>query len=69
MKTTLNLLNEVTEMGFDRDKALEEIDVCIDELFTRKPIEEEYLPDDVYEDILQGFIDEKSMIDLNKVVD
>lgn len=62
MKTTLDLLNKVTEMGFDREKALEDIDKSLDEEFgyeNRKPIDEEVLSDELYENIVFGFECEK----------
>lgn len=58
MKTTLQLLDEVEAMGFDREKALEDIDVCLDEMFgyeNRKYLEEEYLTDKLYNELLFGF--------------
>lgn len=58
MKTTLDLLNEVVAMGFDRTKALESIDVSLDNVFgleNRKEIRDEELSDDLYNDILYGF--------------
>lgn len=58
MKTTLDLLNEVVAMGFDRAKALENIDASLDNVFgleNRKEIRDEELSDDLYNDILYGF--------------
>lgn len=58
MKTTLDLLNEVVEMGFDRTKALESIDASLDNVFgfeNRKEIRDEELSDELYNDILYGF--------------
>lgn len=58
MKTTLELLNEVLTLGFNKDEALESIDASLDEELgfeNRKPIEEEDLSDELYEDILLGF--------------
>lgn len=58
MKTTENLLEEVIELGFNKDAALESIDASLDEELgfeNRKPIEEEVLSDEVYETILLGF--------------
>lgn len=62
MKTTLDLLNKVTEMGFDREKALREIDLCLDKEFSlekRKPLAEENISDILYNLILFGFKCEK----------
>lgn len=58
MKTTLDLLNEVVEMGFNRAKALESIDASLDNAFgleNRKEIRDEELSDELYNDILYGF--------------
>lgn len=57
-KTTLDLLNEVVAMGFNRAKALESIDACLDNVFgleNRKEIRDEELSDGLYNDILFGF--------------
>lgn len=43
-------------MGFEREKALSDIDASLDEELTeRKPLMEEEIPDQLYEDILFGF--------------
>lgn len=58
MKTTLELLNKVIELGFDENEALESIDASLDEELgfeNRKPIEEEELSDEIYETILLSF--------------
>ena len=56
MKRTVELLNEVVEMGFNREDALEEIDASLEtELEERKPLAEEEISDELYEDILFGF--------------
>lgn len=56
MKKTIDLLNEVVKMGFSREKALRDIDASLDEeLAERKPLMEEEIPDQLYEDILFGF--------------
>lgn len=56
MKKTIELLNEVTAMGFNREKALRDIDASLDEELTeRKPLMEEEISDQLYEDILFGF--------------
>jgi hypothetical protein len=56
MKKTINLLNEVVKMGFSRENALRDIDASLDEeLVKRKPLMEEEIHDQLYEDILFGF--------------
>ena len=58
MKTTLDLLNEVVEMGLNRTEALESIDASLDNAFgfeNRKEIRDEELSDELYNDILYGF--------------
>lgn len=58
MKKTIELLNEVVAMGFDRERALADIDASLDEKLgaeNRKPLMEEEIPDQLYEDILFGF--------------
>ena len=56
MKKTIDLLNEVVELGFDREEALADIDASLDtELEERKPLMEEEISDELYEDILFGF--------------
>lgn len=62
MKTTLDLLNEVVELGFDKEKALESIDAALDQELgfeNRKPIAEEQISDELYNDIILGFECEK----------
>lgn len=57
-RTTLDLLNDVVAMGFDREEALESIDASLDEVFgfeNRKEIRDERLSDELYNDILDGF--------------
>ena len=62
MKKTINLLNEVTEMGFNREQALADIDASLDaELEERKPLMEEEIPESLYDDILEGFREDKEM--------
>ena len=59
MKTTYELVNEITSLGFDREKVLFEIDACLDCLFDeRKPITEEYLPDALYDELLETYEEE-----------
>ena len=56
MKKTIDLLNEVVALGFDREDALADIDASLDaELEERKPLMEEEISDELYEDILFGF--------------
>lgn len=56
MKKTIELLNKAVAMGFSREKALRDIDASLDEELTeRKPLMEEEIPDQLYEDILFGF--------------
>lgn len=56
MKKTIDLLNEVVALGFDREEALADIDASLDaELEERKPLMEEEISDEQYEDILFGF--------------
>ena len=58
MKTTLDLLNDVIDLGFTRDEALKGIDRSLDYKFgyeNRKSLEEEILTDNLYGDILYGF--------------
>lgn len=58
------MLNEAVVLGFDREKALKDIDTCLDDEFeyeNRKDIglNEEKIPDQLYDDILLGFKIEK----------
>lgn len=56
MKKTIDLLEEAVKMGFEREKALSDIDASLDEELTeRKPLMDEEIPDQLYEDILFGF--------------
>nr|DAL63732.1 MAG TPA_asm: UBA-like domain protein [Caudoviricetes sp.] len=60
MKKTIDLLNEVVEMGFDREYALKEIDAVLDvELDERCPLIDEEISESLYDDILYGFDCEK----------
>lgn len=59
---TIELLNKVVELGFDREKALADIDVSLDEIIgaeNRKPITEEEVSEELANDILLGFECEK----------
>lgn len=60
MKKTIDLLNEVVAMGFDREYALKEIDAVLDvELNERYPLIDEEISESLYDDILYGFGCEK----------
>ena len=60
MRKTIDLLNEVVALGFNRENALADIDASLDaELEERKPLMEEEISDELYEDILFGFKCEK----------
>lgn len=62
MKKTIDLLNAVVAMGFDREQALTDIDASLDsELEERKPLMEEEIPESLYDDILEGFRADKEM--------
>lgn len=61
MRTTLKLLNQVIDLGFDQNKALMRIDASLDKklgIEVRKPLLDEKLPYDIYEDILDAFREE-----------
>lgn len=61
MKTT-ELLNKAVKLGFDREKALADIDASLDEIIgaeNRKPIAEEEVSEELANDILLGFECEK----------
>jgi hypothetical protein len=61
MKTT-ELLNKVVKLGFDREKALVDIDASLDEIIgaeNRKPIAEEEISEELASNILLGFECEK----------
>lgn len=56
MKKTIDLLDKAMSMGFSREKALRDIDASLDEeLAERKPLMEEEISDQLYEDILFDF--------------
>lgn len=58
----LDLLNKVVKLGFDREKALADIDASLDEIIgaeNRKPIAEEEISEELANDILFGFECEK----------
>lgn len=59
---TIELLNEAVKLGFDREKALADIDASLDEIIgveNRKPIAEEEISEELVSDILLGFECEK----------
>ena len=61
MKKTIDLVNEVMELGFNREEALEGIDASLDNevgFENRKPLMEEEISDELYENILEGFREE-----------
>ena len=61
MKKTMDLLNEVMELGFSREIALEDIDASLDDVLgfeNRKELAEETISDDLYNDVLEGFKEE-----------
>lgn len=58
MKTTADLLKEVTEMGFDREKALSDIDACLDDVLDKRTdegLDKEYINEELYNDIIFGY--------------
>lgn len=62
MKKTIDLLNKAVEMGFDREQALADIDASLDaELEERHPLMEEEIPEDLYNGILGGFVQEREL--------
>lgn len=55
---TINLLNKVVELGFDRENALSEIDRSLDKVIgveNRKPLVEEEINEKLALNILYGF--------------
>lgn len=69
MKTSLHLLNEITDNGFDQQKTLICIDKLLDSVFgigCRKPLSEEELPSALYGDIL-GIFSGKSMLNITEI--
>ena len=59
---TIELLNKVAGLGFDREKALADIDASLDERIgaeNRKPITEEEVSEELANDILFGYKCEK----------
>ena len=58
MRTALNLLNEIIDLGFDQQKTLIRIDKILDSklgIEGRKPLSDETLSDIIYDDILSIF--------------
>lgn len=65
MKTTFELLNDVIELGFEREYALASIDASLDDelgIENRLPLVEEKISDELYDTILLGFKCEKEAI-------
>ena len=61
MKTALNLLNKIVDLGYDQQKTLIRIDKILDKklgIEGRKPLSDEKLPDVIYDDILDFFQEE-----------
>ena len=61
MKKTIDLLNEVVEIGYNRERALQDIDACLDHIMgheNRKDLESETISNEAYEDIYNGFLEE-----------
>ena len=61
MKKTIDLLEQVVNMGYNREKALKDIDACLDQIIgyeNRESLESETISDDVYDDIYNGFLEE-----------
>ena len=59
---TIELLSKAVKLGFDREKALTDIDASLDEIIgaeNRKPIAEEEINEELANDILLGFECEK----------
>lgn len=58
MRTSLNLLNKIVELGYDQQKVLIHIDKMLDKelgIEGRKPLSDEELSDRIYDDILGVF--------------
>jgi hypothetical protein len=58
LRTALNLLNEIIDLGFDQQKTLIRIDKILDSklgIEGRKPLSDETLSDIIYDDILSIF--------------
>ena len=64
MNKNIDLLNEVVAMGFSRERALSDIDASLDEELgfeNRTDLMNEEITDQLYDYILNGFIQEKEM--------
>lgn len=64
MRKTVELLNEVVALGFDREVALVDIDATLDaefgvELRMEVGLDNEEISDELYNEILDGFRAEK----------
>lgn len=62
MKKTIDLLNKVMELGFDREYAISGIDASLDDVLgfdNRKSLMEEMISEELYNDILSDFECEK----------
>lgn len=61
MMKTLDLLDEAVNLGFDREKALADIDASLDNELgfeNRKPLTDEEISDELATAILEGFKEE-----------
>lgn len=61
MKKTIDLLNEICELGFEKEEALRGIDTSLDAEIgyeNRKPLSEEEISDELYNAIVDGFKEE-----------
>ena len=61
MRTSLNLLNQIVQLGYDQQKVLVHIDKMLDKklgIEGRKPLFDEELSDLIYNDILRAFQEE-----------
>lgn len=61
MKKTIDLLNEVINIGFDKEDALKNIDAVLDERIgfeNRKVLSEEEISDELYDEIIYSFKEE-----------
>ncbi len=61
MRTALNLLNKIVDLGYDQQKALIRLDKILDKklgIEARKPLSDEELSDIIYDGILGLFQEE-----------
>nr|DAM35619.1 MAG TPA: hypothetical protein [Caudoviricetes sp.] len=66
MKTTQDLLDEIVNRGFKWHEVIEILDKSLDDelgFMNRRPLDEEYLPDELYNTILETFKEEGEMDD------